>query len=599
MNPRVSNHARLCWISYAWFCRTSRRDIFTDRRIYYYFSAIPCWASTLSCSSQSYRCDLIWISKCEPLSRSSYVYSWDWSTVDCSLWCYFRDESSRAWRDRDSQWEIICSHRENPYNPPHCNLRIFMPKNQILENITIEKLIFWWKWLGVAPDGRKVIITGGCIPQSIVNVRVLKERKSHYEGQELEVVKKSPLEVPLQEWHQLYGWAKWLTIGYEDQLKIKEWQIKEAFHHLRDYTTETIWHPIIASPQIYGYRNKVEFSWGKYISEREWVHDDFRFGFHAQGQFDRIIDCAYCALADEEINDIFHTVDTLSRSSWFPTYDPKTAEGFWRHLVVRKAREKWGIMLIFSVNSVYEWKEKIDFFTKMVQQLIEKFSNIASIFFLENTGRADIVQWNPILLFGKPSIAETLLGLTFEIQPKSFFQVNTLGAEKLYTQAIDFIRNKWGVLLDLYAGTGTIGILLAKYFERVYSVEMVESASADGEKNSDRNGITNVEFICKKTEVFAQEFKEAWKKADTIVIDPPRDGMHPSTLPSLLAFGAREIIYVSCNPATLTRDLEVLVGKTRDEKMENILKYRITDVVPVDMFPHTHHIETIVRLEKV
>lgn len=128
---------------------------------------------------------------------------------------------------------------------------------------------------------------------------------------------------------------------------------------------------------------------------------------------------------------------------------------------------------------------------------------------------------------------------------------------------------------------------------------MVESASEDGQKNAKRNNVTNIEFICKKVEIFAQEFKNARKKADTIVIDPPRDGMHPLTLPSLLSFDAREIIYVSCNPATLTRDLEVLVGKTRDEKLENKTKYRITDVAPVDLFPHTHHIETIVRLEKI
>ena len=226
---------------------------------------------------------------------------------------------------------------------------------------------------------------------------------------------------------------------------------------------------------------------------------------------------------------------------------------------------------------------------------------------------------NPILIFGKSSISADLLGLSFEIQPKSFFQVNTLGAEKLYAEVIRFIRFKVDAstgspdirnptnllpykpftLLDLYAGTGTIGILLSKYFDRVYSVELVPDASADGVKNAERNGITNVQFICSKAEVFAQEWKEGNKKADTIVIDPPRDGMHPDTLPSILSFDAREIIYVSCNPATLARDLEVLVGKTREEKTEKLPRYRITDIAPMDMFPHTHHIETVVRLELI
>ena len=510
-----------------------------------------------------------------------------------------------------------------------------MPKNTILENITIDKLIFGGKWLGVAPDGRKVIISWGCIPGSIVNIRILKERKSHYEGQELDVVKKSPIEVPLPEGFQMYGGAKWLTIGYEDQLRIKEWQIHEAFHHLREFTTDATWHPIIPSPEIYGYRNKVEFSWGKYISAREGVHDEFRFGFHAQGQFDRIEDCTYCALADTETNAIFQTVNALSRDSGFSTYDAKTWEGFWRHFVIRRGKKEGEVMLIFSVNSLWGQTPFVkggredlvpeqnpqslrdnsftkgltiqDFFTNMVRELTEKYSNIASIYFLENTGRADIVTGNPILLFGKPAITADLLGLTFDIQPKSFFQVNTLWAEKLYTVASQFIHEKGWVLLDLYAGTGTIGILLSPYFTKVYSVELVESASADGKSNADRNGIQNVEFIQAKVENFAKDFANAWSKADTIVLDPPRDGLHPDAIPYILSFGAREIIYVSCNPATLSRDLEVFVWKKKEsagddekaiaQKQPNI--YRITDITPVDMFPHTHHIETVIRLEKV
>ena len=538
-----------------------------------------------------------------------------------------------------------------------------MPKNDILQSITVDKLIFWGKWLGVASDGRKVIITWGCIPGSVVDVRILKEKKSHYEWQELHVVKRSPIEVPLPAGFQMYGGAKWLTIGYPDQLAIKSEQIREAFHHLRTHTTDTLWHPITPSPEIYGYRNKVEFSWGKYISSREWVHDDFRFGFHAQGQFDRIEDCTYCALADAETNAIFQSVNILSRSSGLPTYDPKTGEGFWRHLVIRKWNTASQIMLVFSVNGIYEWKVKSekwkekygsvistigdtlpqndeqdtwgylksqiqDFFTKMVWELTDIYPNIASIYFLENTGRADIVTGNPILIFGSPTISADLLGLTFEIQPKSFFQVNTLGAEKLYSivgsfckGAVDGAWGDWGffsdtkssafqapslqkkVLLDLYAGTGTIGILLAKYFAQVYSVELVPSASMDGVANAGRNSVKNVEFINKKVEDFARDFAKDGGKADTIILDPPREWLHPSAIPHILSFGAREIIYVSCNPATLARDLEVFVGKISEKEWEETkispILYTITNIAPMDMFPHTHHIETVVRLEKL
>jgi 23S rRNA (uracil1939-C5)-methyltransferase len=205
-------------------------------------------------------------------------------------------------------------------------------------------------------------------------------------------------------------------------------------------------HSIIPSPEIYGYRNKVEFSWGKYISDRERVHDDFRFGFHAQGQFDRIENCTYCALADEETNEIFQLVNTLSRASGLPTYDPKTGEGFWRHFVVRKGKKTGEIMLVFSVNGNLEegsaeyTVHTKEIFANIVRESTNKWKNITSIYFLENTGRADIVTGNPVLLFGKASIEDELLGMRFEIQPKSFFQVNTLGAEKLYTEVIRFIK---------------------------------------------------------------------------------------------------------------------------------------------------------------
>lgn len=478
-----------------------------------------------------------------------------------------------------------------------------MAKNDIIENVLVEKLIFWGKGLATASDGRKIIISWGVIPGSIVNLRILKSKKSHIEAQQLDVVKKSTIEKELLPWHQLYGGAKWLTIGYEDQLKIKEEQVKEAFFpilkFLELWPLQPNFHPIIPSPEIYGYRNKVEFSWGKYISAREGIHDDFRFGFHAQGQFDRIENCIYCALADEEINEIFHHIDTLSRKSGFPTYDPKTAEWFWRHLVVRKSKKSGSIMLIFSVNGRWDTQKVQDIFTNMVQELSEKWKSIESIYFLENTGRADIVAGNAVCIYGKTTIEEELLGLSFEIQPKSFFQVNTLWAGKLYTKAIDSIEKKWGTLLDLYAWTGTIGILLSKYFTQVYSVEWLESASLDGEKNAMKNGVKNVRFVNAKVEDFAKDFAKEWWKADSIVIDPPRDGMHPSAHSNILSFGANEIIYVSCNPATLARDLEVFIGKNRDEKNINLPHYRITDITPVDMFPHTHHIETVVHLVKI
>ncbi|HBB27272.1 TPA: 23S rRNA (uracil(1939)-C(5))-methyltransferase RlmD [Candidatus Gracilibacteria bacterium] len=500
-----------------------------------------------------------------------------------------------------------------------------MKKNEILENIRIDKLIFGGKGLAMAPDGRKIIIAGGAVPLSIVNLRILKVRTNYFEAQIVNTVKKSPLEQELPAHYQVYGGCKWLPIAYEEQLKIKSEQVKEAFHYIEKYWDESssslrgtegrgnllasdgkegrdrhaslamtpIFHSIVPSPEIYGYRNKVEFSWGKYISEKEGIHDDFRFGFHAQGQFDRIIDCDFCVLADDEINAIFREMNTYSRASGLPTYDPKINVGFWRHFVVRKAHFTGEIMLILSVNHEFEeYNRKYEGdILIFAGKLMEQFPHIASIYLLLNSGRADIVTGEAILMKGKPTITENLLGKSFEINPKSFFQTNSLGAEKLYSVVRDCMKTSGGTLLDLYAGTGTIGILLADRFEHVYSVELVAEASKDGAKNALKNGVTNITFINEKTEKFLPRFLEenVGIKNISLVIDPPRDGMHPDALPDILKFNAKEIIYVSCNPATLARDLDYILANS---------DYRLTDIIPVDMFPHTHHIETVVRLEK-
>ena len=214
---------------------------------------------------------------------------------------------------------------------------------------------------------------------------------------------------------------------------------------------------------------------------------------------------------------------------------------------------------------------------------------------LHNTGFADIVTGEAICVYGKETITEKLLGYEFEIAPKSFFQTNSLGAEALYSVARSMVRmksgsEKSGTLLDLYAGTGTIGIILSPLFEKIYSVELVKDASADAARNAAHNGVKGFEAVCSKVEDVLEEFITQKVEPDTIVIDPPRDGMFKGAPENVLRFRAKEIVYVSCNPATLARDLEALLANG---------EYKITDVTPMDMFPHTHHIETVVRLERV
>lgn len=500
-----------------------------------------------------------------------------------------------------------------------------MKKNDILTNVVVEKLIFWGKGMSTAEDGRKIMISGGVIPESTVNVRIIKAHKNYLEAQAMETVKKSPLESVLPQHFQVYGGCRWLPIAYETQLKIKAEQVFEAFNALKEYTENTKFLPIIASPEIYGYRNKVEFSWGKYISEKENVRDEYRFGFHLAGQFDRIEDCTFCVLASENVNAVFKKVDTFARESELPTYDAKKAEGFWRHLVVREAKRQNEIMLVFSVNHTYNGynKAKEAEIRLFAEKLVWEFPQIQCVYLLKNSGRADIVQGEYHLLHGKPTITETLLNKEFEIHPNSFFQVNSACAEKLYETVLEQ-AGKWKTALDLYAGTGTIGCLLADNFTSVISVELVAEASKDGERNAKRNGIANVRFVNKKVEDFVEDYKNQplknegiWMKieyrneayelgtmneersvwvqrasfseVDVVVIDPPRDGMYPTAPDNILALNPKKIIYVSCNPATLARDLQILL------KSGN---YTMASVTPVDMFPHTHHIETVAVLER-
>ena len=203
---------------------------------------------------------------------------------------------------------------------------------------------------------------------------------------------------------------------------------------------DTVWHPIVASPEIYGYRNKLEFSFGKYISKKEEVHDEFRFGFHKQGEFDRIVNCDFCVLASDQVNAIFREVDKLSRASGMTTYDPKTFKGVWRHLVVRESRATGECMVVFSVNSSDELFDRTAF--DRVWKQLQGFPGIATMVLLHNPGRADIVTGEVELLTGSGCIEERILDNSFEIAPKSFFQTNSPGAEVLYSTAFKLLDKR-------------------------------------------------------------------------------------------------------------------------------------------------------------
>lgn len=290
------------------------------------------------------------------------------------------------------------------------------------------------------------------------------------------------------------------------------------------------------------------------------------------------------------VNDIFRAFDAFARENRLPTYDVKTNIGFWRHLVLRRSKKTGETMAIVSVNTLYLGESQREEFKKVLRSFISGIKTITSAYLLHNTGKADIVQGNFEHISGTPVITEKLFDLEFEISPKSFFQTNTLGAEELYRVTGEMIRTKNPIVFDLYAGTGTIGMVLASRAKEVYSVEIVPEASEDNIRNLAKNNIKNVTVVNAPVEKLLEDWKKEGKTPDVIVIDPPRAGMHPDAPGILRDFNPREIIYVSCNPATLARDIPLIAPNG---------EYRVTDITPVDMFPHTHHIEAVVRMERV
>lgn len=469
-----------------------------------------------------------------------------------------------------------------------------MKKNDVIENLTVEKLVFGGKWFTRMEDGKVIFITGGAVPGSVVNVRIIKKKSWFIEGQILETVKKSPLEKEANcDIFGLCGGCKWQTIPYEKQLEIKDAQVKESLFHLAKYQENINVEKIEASPVIWGYRNKIEFSFGKFISDKLWVREDFNVGFHKQAEFSKIVDCSYCHLIDTESNAVFKKIKEFAQKSGLPVYDQMRQSGFFRHLIIRKTHFTNEMMIILGYNPKFDnWNFDLNLIKKFLLSLTKDFAEIKSIYLTSNANLADVALGDLELIYGNPVIVEELLGLKFEISPKSFFQTNSTWAEKLYSIVLDYADKenlKDSTVLDLYAGTGTIGMTFAPFAKEVYSVEMVSDASKDWEKNAILNNISNMHFVNAKVEDFLKDFTQTGVKADLLIIDPPRAGMHPSALPNILKFDAKQMIYVSCNPATLARDLEFILANS---------EYKIEKLKAKDMFPHTHHIETVVSLKK-
>lgn len=450
-----------------------------------------------------------------------------------------------------------------------------MKKKDIIEG-KIIKTEFPNKGTFICED-QKVTVKGVIDGQTIKG-QVTKKRKSGCVVRLLDVLEKSPLEdaEPVCPHFGICGGCFYQTVSYENQLKIKEGMVRDL---LKDHVNDDIWEEIKGSPKVHGYRNKMEFSFGDEVKD-----GPLALGMHKKNTFHDIVNITDCQIVDNDYNLIVKCALNIAQQMGLPFYHKMRHEGYFRHLVVRRAESSGDIL----VNIVTTSQAEADL-TKLRAALLELplSGKIIGILHTTNDSLADVVQADKIdILYGQDYFYEEILGLKFKISPFSFFQTNTLGAEVLYKTARDFVgETKDKVIFDLYSGTGTIAQMLAPVAKKVVGVEIVEEAVEAAKVNAELNGLDNCKFIAGDVLKVVDELED---KPDFIVLDPPRDGIHPKAIQKIIDFGVEQMVYISCKPTSLARDLEVFEAAG----------YKVKRATAVDQFPNTVHIESMVLIQK-
>ena len=442
---------------------------------------------------------------------------------------------------------------------------------------TIEKTEF--AGYGIAyQEGLKVFIKGA-FPGQTVLARVTKKRKKHAEAKLLSIVKDADYTVaaPCPHFGDCGGCAS-QNISYEKQLEFKREQVLELLSKAGISGFEFL--GIQGSPEVFEYRNKMEFSFGDIRKGGE-----LTLGMHAKGMSFGIVNTDQCRIVDGDFRIALDTVVKYFREKQLTHYKIMKREGYLRNLVIRKSRNTGEILINIVTTSQLEFD-----FTELTEMLkgLAYQGRLTGILHTINDSLSDAISVDSYeILYGSDHIVETLFGLEFIIKQESFFQTNTKGAEVLYGMVKDFLGDTDSkVVFDLYCGTGTIGQIVAPNAEKVIGIELIEAAVESANTNAKRNGLNNCQFIAGDV---AEVIKNVKEKPDLIILDPPRPGVHPKALKYVIDFNAKDIIYVSCNPKTLATDLQVLV--------EN--GYVMKKVKVMDMFPHTPHVETVVLLDKI
>ncbi len=468
-----------------------------------------------------------------------------------------------------------------------------IPKYESIE-LEITDLAYGGK--GVAKYNDFVIFVDYGLPGQKVKAKIRKKKRHYAEARIEEILVPSSEQInPPCPWFGVCGGCKWQHLNYSAQIEAKRKQVEDLLHrigHLKDIQVL----PVLPAKEIYGYRNKMDFT----FSNRRWILDDepedadqdFALGMHVPGRFDKIIQIDNCMLQSDACNTLLKACSDWIRESGLPAYDPKSHQGFWRFLVMREGSNTDERMFNFITSGQFgeEGKKEVK---RLAEFLDEQDVPIHSILH-SMTDRLSEVAFGDqeILLKGKSNIRDTLKEKTFEISSNAFFQTNTRQAELLFQTLLDLAEFDGSeIVYDLYCGTGAIGIFIGDKVKNIIGIEVIEQAIEDAKRNALLNGLSNIEFILADMKDALKETEEIIEKhgqPDVIILDPPRGGTHPKTVKHLLKIEAPKIIYVSCNPSILARDLAILC-----EEM-----YSVKTIQPVDMFPHTPHIEVVAVLEK-
>lgn len=464
-----------------------------------------------------------------------------------------------------------------------------MKKGQVYEG-TVTKVSFPNKCEVVVEGEEKKVEIKNALPGQRVSFRLSKMRHGKGEGNLLEVLEPAANELAKDEiacpHFGACGGCTYQNLSYEEQLKLKETQIRALLEPVlaQDGKDFSIFEGIKHSPHQFGYRNKMEFSFGDTCKGGE-----LALGMHKRGSFYDIVVVDECQIVDADFRKILKATLEYFRSQDVSYFHRNTHEGYLRHLLVRKAVRTGEILVDLVTTTQLQDEELLDGFTKALTQLSYD-GTLTGVLHTKNDSVADVVKDEGTqILYGQDYFYEELLGLRFKITPFSFFQTNSLGAEVLYELARSYVgeldQPDGATVYDLYSGTGTIAQMLAKVAKKVIGVEIVEEAVEAAKDNAALNGLKNCEFLAGDVLKVLDDIEE---KPDFIVLDPPRDGIHPKALEKIIRYGVQRMVYISCKPTSLARDLEVLQARG----------YEVQRIACVDMFPGTVHVETVCLLSR-